>query len=195
MNKGFSSLRDKVNSAVDKAGEFISKERSIQLSQKVINQALQAEEETVKGLRQKGLSRVQVDIKKDRIDATGLIQDKNMQFEIGLVPKEVSWNRQEQLMHFQVDGLKIKSTVQGVFPAIKTAFIRMALTVIGAHRALKLTGLDIQEGSIRLDVRDLLKSAAGIAGLVQIKSIHAEPATLRILYKPDIENAFNPHRH
>jgi len=55
----------------------------------VINQALQAEEEQVKGLRQKGLSRVQFDIKKDRNNATELLQDRNQQFEIGLVPKTV----------------------------------------------------------------------------------------------------------
>ncbi len=71
----------------------------------------------------------------------------------------------------------------------------MVLTVMGAHRALKLAGLDIQDGCIRLDVRDLLKSAAGIAGLVQITSIQAEPASLKIVYKPDIENVLNSHRH
>ncbi len=110
MSKSFSSLRGKVANAVDKAGDFISKERSLQISESVINQALQAEEETIKGLRKKGLSRVQVNIKQDRINANGLLQDRNLQFDIGLFPQEVSWNRQEQLMHLRVDDLSIQST-------------------------------------------------------------------------------------
>ncbi|MCA1742955.1 MAG: hypothetical protein LC631_03265 [Desulfovibrionales bacterium] len=77
MSKLLSAFQNKFSSAKDQLGEFLFKERTLNVSDKLINEAVQADETFSGKLSEKGLSKVHLQAEQDKLIVTGILSQLN----------------------------------------------------------------------------------------------------------------------
>ncbi|MFN2269138.1 MAG: hypothetical protein ABR533_12755 [Desulfonatronovibrio sp.] len=77
MSKLLSAFQNKFSSAKDQLGEFPFKERTLNVSDKLLNEAVQADETFSGKLSEKGLSKVHLQAEQDKLIVTGILSQLN----------------------------------------------------------------------------------------------------------------------
>ncbi len=186
MKKIFSKIEDKFSGARNKIKNFAYKERTINVSESLINQLIQADEKYFRKISSKGLSEVNVSIDTDKLIVTGKArkQDENFGFKAELYPEKVVWTRDEQAIYLKMLDYDLKIDDPGYFEVFRLAIIKTILAITGESAALEHIDVQMEDGMIKVDVSSSSQGIKKLAGSFQVKEIKCLPGKLAVRVQP-----------
>lgn len=186
MNGLFSRIGDKFFGARDKIKDFVHKERTINVSEGLINKLIQADEKYFRKISSKGLSGVNVGIDRDKLIITGQArqQGENFGFKAELYPEKVVWTQDEQAIYLKILDYDLKIDDPGYFDVFKMAIIKTVMAIAGEGAALEHIDVQMEDGLIKIDIISSGQGVKKLAGSFQVKEIKCLPGNLAVTVRP-----------
>ncbi|WP_045213662.1 hypothetical protein [Desulfonatronovibrio magnus] len=186
MNKLLSAFQDKFSNAKDQLGEFLFKERTLDISDKLINQAVQADERFRGKLSEKGLSEVHFQAEQDKLVVNGVLSKhvKDAGFKVELRPEKITWTKDEQVIFMKMLDYDLKMQQGGYFDLFKLSMVKVFMAAFGQETALKKANIEVQDGLIKFDFKDAGGNAKRIFRSIELKNIQCLPGSIAITFKP-----------
>ncbi len=186
MNKLLSAFQDKLSSAKNQLTEFLFKERTLNVSDKLINQAIEADETFRDKLSEKGLSKVNFQAEQDKLIVTGIISKhvKDAAFRVKFSPERIVWTKDEQAIFLRMLDYDLKMQQDGYFDLFKLTMIKMFMAAFGQETVLRKADIDVKDGLIKVDLKDAGENARRIMRSIELRKIQCLPGSISITIKP-----------
>ena len=186
MKGVFSRIEDKFSGARNKIKDFVHKERTINVSESLINQLIRADEKLFRKMSSKGLNGVNIGIDLDKMIITGQArkQDENLGFKAELYPEKVVWTRDVHAVYLKILDYDLSIDDPGYFEVFKLAIIKTVMAIAGENAALEHIGVQMEDGLIKVDIKSSGQGVKKLAGSFQVKEIRCLPGKLAVKVLP-----------
>ena len=186
MNKILSAFQDKLSSAKEQLSDLIGKERTLYVSDKLINDAINADEKFTGKLSEKGLTQVHFQAEQDQLIVTGMLNkdSKEVEFKVELRPDKIVWTKDEQAIFLKLLDYDLKMQQGGYLDLIKLTLVKMMMSVFGHEMVLKKTDIKVQDGLIIIDLNEVDDKYRRIMQSIELNSIQCLDGKIAITIKP-----------
>lgn len=186
MNKLLSIFQGKISKTKNQFSDFVFKERTLNVSDKLINEALEADETFSRKLSEKGLSKIHLQVEQDKFTVTGVLNKhiKDAGFTVELRPEKIVWTKDEQVIFMEMLDYDLQMRQGGYLNLLKLTIIKLFMALFSQETVLKKANIEVQDGLIKIDLKDAGENSRRILRSIELREIQCLPGSFSITIKP-----------